>query len=164
MIADSRFGSTYHYPRCVRASGPGGPRCRRASFCLCFNPFLSWVVTYSTMCHSVELTKKNGRPSVVTVSASGLRGHVQPPLDRCKPGPVFGDFPACLTLFVSGITEGSLFALLAALLRFGDLLGATLLLFLARKATRDLAAGPPPFLPPVSGGSCCTGPTIGARG
>ena len=31
LVTDSRVGSTYHYPRCVRASGPGGPRCRRAS-------------------------------------------------------------------------------------------------------------------------------------
>ena len=64
-------------------------------------------------------------------------------LVRCKPRPTFGDFPACLTLFVYGGTEGSLFALLAALLSFGELLGATLLLRLAQKATRDLAANHP---------------------
>ena len=72
-------------------------------------------------------------------------------LVRCKPGPMFRDFPAFLTHFRLQVQDGEPIGALLAALRFGDLLGATLLL-LGQKASCDLAARRPPFSPLYPGG------------
>ena len=99
MIADYLWlGSTYHYPRCVRASGPGGPRCRRASF---------WVCVLSC----VRYTHRSGPPQggsqpylkerrAVSHGSPWSSGSCPTTTVGYKSRPVFGDFPAVLTLVV----------------------------------------------------------------
>ena len=77
---------------------------------------------------------------------------------RCKPGPMYGDFPACLTLFVCKPPRGANHHIRSAFSRLG---GHCRLPSSALSIAISLEACPP-FSPLVPGGSSCRGLPIGA--